>query len=280
MDFGSTTTTASSSVSSERRLAGLWRGDLDVRDATTFAHRRLDLEHGDRTALQRVSGSGLVAAIQRSADRTCRPRGATCSLPSSAGSVNDILSVWPFSRTSTVSPVIGSPRSFTSSIAVPDSSMPSVRTEPVCHDCVVHLAAVRREPGDVLSRRGCSAPGSTCGAESVGCARLKSTSFRAKSSSVCLSSSRFQSIQRELVVLAVRVVVPELRSPQLVAVADHRHALRQQHRRQEVALLPLAQRVDLRIVRRPLGAAVPAQVVVLPVAVLLRRSPRCASRCS
>ena len=45
----------------------------------------------------------------------------------------------------------------------------------------------------------------------------------------------------QLVVLAVGVVVAVLRVAQLVAAAEHRHALREQQRGHEVALLPLAQ---------------------------------------
>ena len=74
---------------------------------------------------------------------------------------------------------------------------------------------------------------------------------------------------REAVVVAVRVVVPELRAPQLVSVADHRHALREQQRREEIALLALAQGPDVRILGRTLDAAVPAQIVVLAVPVVL-----------
>ena len=60
-----------------------------------------------------------------------------------------------------------------------------------------------------------------------------------------------------------------LRAAELVAAEDHRHALRQQQRRQQVALLTGAQLVDLGIVGRSLGAAVPAAVVALAVAVVL-----------
>src|SRR5262249_61774323 len=61
----------------------------------------------------------------------------------------------------------------------------------------------------------------------------------------------------ELVVLAVGVVVAALRAPELVAAAEHRHALRQRQRRDEVALLPLAQLLDAPIVGLALDAAVP-----------------------
>lgn len=64
-------------------------------------------------------------------------------------------------------------------------------------------------------------------------------------------------------VVAVRVVVAVLRVAVLVALQDHRHALREQQRDCEVADLPLPQRVDAAVVRRALLAAVPRQVVRL-----------------
>src|SRR6185503_6048251 len=155
--------------------------------------------------------------------------------PSLAGSVNGTLSVWPFKSTSTESPVIGSPRSFTSSIAVPESSMPSVRTNPACH-AASSERRLRPAEVDQLAR---------------------------EVEQQLLVSVEVPVDPRQLVVLAVGVVVAALRPAELVAVADHRHALRQQHRRQEVALLPFPQRLDLRILGRSFNAAVPAQVVAL-----------------
>src|SRR5947209_3234567 len=70
-----------------------------------------------------------------------------------------------------------------------------------------------------------------------------------------------------LVVLAVAVVVPALGSPDLVAPAQHRHALREEERGQEAPLLPITQRQDRQVLGRPLDAAVPAGVVVRAVAV-------------
>ena len=73
----------------------------------------------------------------------------------------------------------------------------------------------------------------------------------------------------KLVVLAIGVVVPALAVAQLVAAAEHGNALRQQHRGQQVALLPLAQRQHMGVAGRPLHPAVPAQIVVGAVAVVL-----------
>src|SRR5690606_22446456 len=70
-----------------------------------------------------------------------------------------------------------------------------------------------------------------------------------------------------LVVLAVGVVVAALGVPDLVAAPQHRNALREQERRDEVPLLLRAQGADARVVGGSLDAAVPAQVVVLAVAV-------------
>jgi hypothetical protein len=74
---------------------------------------------------------------------------------------------------------------------------------------------------------------------------------------------------RQVVVLAVRVVVSVLGVAEFVACKDHGHALREHHRRDDVSLLPLAEREDLGIVGRPLGAAVPAFVVIRSIAVPL-----------
>ena len=74
---------------------------------------------------------------------------------------------------------------------------------------------------------------------------------------------------RDLVVLAVGVVVPALGAGDLVAAEQHRHALREEERREEVPQLPLAERVDRRIVGLALDAVVPAAVVVVPVLVRL-----------
>ena len=73
----------------------------------------------------------------------------------------------------------------------------------------------------------------------------------------------------DLVVLAVGVVVAALGAPDLVAAQQHRHALRQEQRRQQVPHLPVAQRDDPGIVGLALGAVVPGLVVVRAVLVVL-----------
>ena len=74
---------------------------------------------------------------------------------------------------------------------------------------------------------------------------------------------------RQLVVVAVGVVVAALRAAGLVAREQHRHALRKKQRRQEVAHLLSAQLLHGGVVGLALDAAVPAQVVIVAVGVVL-----------
>ena len=70
---------------------------------------------------------------------------------------------------------------------------------------------------------------------------------------------------RQLVVLAVHVVVASLSAAQLVAVGDHRDTLGEHEGRQEVALLTVAQLDDFLVIRVALDAAVPRTVVVCAI---------------
>ncbi len=73
----------------------------------------------------------------------------------------------------------------------------------------------------------------------------------------------------QLVVLAEPVVVAALRPPELVAVTDHRNALRQQQSGEEVTALLGPQGEDRRVVGVALSPAVPRTVVALAVVVVL-----------
>ena len=73
----------------------------------------------------------------------------------------------------------------------------------------------------------------------------------------------------DLVVLAVGVVVSLLRPAGLVAHQQHRRAGGQQVDRKEVLDLAISQRLDLGVVGRPLDAAIPARILVGPVAIVL-----------
>src|SRR5882724_4351524 len=71
-----------------------------------------------------------------------------------------------------------------------------------------------------------------------------------------------------LVVLTVRVVVPPLRAPHLVAHGDHGQTDRQHRGRQEVLRLAVSQLLPRRVVSGPFDPAVPAPVVVGTIAVV------------
>src|SRR6185503_1362286 len=70
---------------------------------------------------------------------------------------------------------------------------------------------------------------------------------------------------RNRVVLHVRVVVPALRLADLVAARDHRHALREEQRREEIPNLPRAELGDASVVRVAFDAAIEARRIVRAV---------------
>src|SRR5690606_1964368 len=74
---------------------------------------------------------------------------------------------------------------------------------------------------------------------------------------------------RNLVVLAVRVVVPTLRASEFVAVDEQRRALREDQRCQEIAFLAAPPRKNRFVIGRPLRTEVPRAVVTLAVATFL-----------
>src|SRR5271165_1869837 len=72
------------------------------------------------------------------------------------------------------------------------------------------------------------------------------------------------------VILAVRIVVAPLRTAELIARLQHRHALREEQGGQKVAHLALAQSAYGLIARRPFDAAIPAQIVVVTVGIVFQ----------
>ena len=72
-----------------------------------------------------------------------------------------------------------------------------------------------------------------------------------------------------LVVLAISIVISALGSPQLVSAAKHRHPLRQKQSRQEIPALPIAQSIDLRIFGWSFHPAIPRQIIVVAVAIIV-----------
>ena len=125
-----------------------------------------------------------------------------------------------------------------------------------------HQTSGRPEPRDAV-------PSRKSVRRNTGCAWRSAISRRVKSSSSRCSASMSQSNQESSLSWHQRVVVALLRAPQLVAAEQHRDALREEERREEVARLAQAERLDLRVVGLAFDAAVPAAVVVGAVAVLL-----------
>src|SRR5690606_29207845 len=134
-----------------------------------------------------------------------------------------------------------------------------------------HLAAVGTQPDDVgwpirrVDRR----------AAKVGCspqARVRAAQRDHLAGEVeerLLALVETPVVPGDLVVLAVGVVVAALGAADLVAAQDHGDALGEQQRRQQVALLALAQRQDMPIIGGTFDAVVPGVVLVDAIAVAL-----------
>src|SRR5437773_2169588 len=73
----------------------------------------------------------------------------------------------------------------------------------------------------------------------------------------------------QFIVLAVRIIVPPLCPADLIASTDHRHPLRKHQGRQHIAFLTISKFDNSRIVGWPFDSAVPTEVVVCPIAVVL-----------
>ena len=74
---------------------------------------------------------------------------------------------------------------------------------------------------------------------------------------------------RDLIVLAIGVVVPALCSPDLVTGQQHRNAQRQKQRGKQIAPLAIAQADYGRVRGRSLDPAIPAEVGIASVAIIL-----------
>src|SRR5436305_7934736 len=72
----------------------------------------------------------------------------------------------------------------------------------------------------------------------------------------------------QLVVLAISVVVSVLGASPFVPGKKHWNALRKKERGQKIPTLPRPQLVDLRVVGRTFGAAIPRVIIVVSVVVI------------
>src|SRR5690606_3810258 len=123
-----------------------------------------------------------------------------------------------------------------------------------------HLRAVRAQPQEILdARAGYLAPAEEMPAAEHGVLAAQPHHALHERQELALLRAEIPVKPADLVVLAVGVVVAALGAPDLVAAEQHRYALRQQQRGDEIALLLGAQAPDLGVVRRPLDAAVPAE---------------------
>ena len=132
-----------------------------------------------------------------------------------------------------------------------------------------HLLARGIEPGDILDARamnGAVLEELAALEDRLGAPEMDDGAHKVAKGLLLLGQLPMQ--PGEVVVLAIGIVVALLRMAELVTGQEHGHALRQEQRSDEVALLLPAQGIDGGIIRRPLGAAVPTVVVVGPVLVI------------
>ena len=199
--------------------------------------------------------------------------------PATSGRRKSTGSWCAFSRISPVTSSAG--RLMPLACARPSISMPKQRAWGRRHCSVDSVARPRVDPRDVLDVElvDCIRRSESGIAAAPGTTRRSAMSRAENSASSRPRSPMFPVDPADLVVLAIGVVVAVLRAAELVAGKQHRRALRQQQRREEIALLALAQRDDLGIVGRAFGAAVPATGCRRGRRGCPRRSPRCACRC-
>ena len=132
-------------------------------------------------------------------------------------------------------------------ISAPLRNIPSTGS-PCCQSRAGHLAPVGAEPPDVGQPRALElgAAQEARRGGSTGCARRSRISRRVNSRIAPACGVLAPVEPGDLVVLAPGVVVAALRAADLVAAEQHRRALGEEQRGQEVALLARAQREDLR----------------------------------
>ena len=112
-------------------------------------------------------------------------------------------------------------------------------------------------------------PSNQCRCRSAGCSRRSRSAVRVMSKMSSHASSARQSTQEISLSWRVGVVVAALGAAALVAGGDHRDAVGQAQRRDQVGGLAVTQREHVRVVGLALDAAVPGPVVVGAVAVAL-----------
>ena len=106
-------------------------------------------EHDDRPSAERIAVAGANMRVATCRDRACRQSAATVLAVERRQRERD-SSLWALSSSSSVSPTIGSPRSFDFVDHVAGQPHAEAADEAGVPGLVGHLAAVGVEPGDVL----------------------------------------------------------------------------------------------------------------------------------
>ena len=101
-----------------------------------------------------------------------------------------------------------------------------------------------------------------------GC-RLRSAIIRLTNRKKSAFSRQVPVQPTDLVVLTPSIVVAELRPQEFVASQKHRHALRNQQSRDQVASLATAQRENVRVVGGAFRAVIPTKVLIHAVSIAL-----------
>ena len=211
-----------------------------------------------------------AARPRRRRARRSRARASTAAR-SAAAAARNVAGSWCALKSSTNdSSVTCSPVRLCAGISSPFRKRPTVRSSRSAQFARVILRpSVRNHQLSGSPEPSGDAPVRNCVRWNTGWASRRWISRRVNSRSRCRRSSSSQSNQEISLSWQYALLLPRCVRAELVAAEQHRHALREEERRQEVAHLPVAQRVHGGVVGRPLGAAVPAAVVVGAVAVPL-----------
>ena len=133
-----------------------------------------------------------------------------------------------------------------------------------------HLPTARFEPGNILdtSAANASALEKPSPHEDRLCLAQPDEVTR-KLQQVVLHRSQIPVEPTDFVVLAIGIVVAELSSSHLIATAEHGNSLRKHQGGNEVPLLFFPLGINRLVICRPFRSAIPAQVIVFPVDIIL-----------
>ena len=133
-----------------------------------------------------------------------------------------------------------------------------------------HLPAARFEPGNILdtSAANASALEKPSPHEDRLCLAQPDEVTR-KLQQVVLHRSQIPVEPTDFVVLAIGIVIAELRSSKLIAAAEHGNSLRKHQRGKKIPFLFFPQGINPLVIGRPFCSTIPAQVIVFPIGTIL-----------